>query len=133
MPFTLTCMLCLAGAAAPAAPAAGDAGDGATTSLVLASAPAAHPDLHFSDLGPASALAQHDHGSHEEGGEGDTQGRGEHGAWMGTTMIVVMVAMMVGVGAVMMARGSFMTARSSSPAAAAVPVTAPARFLAPGG
>ncbi len=128
MPFTLTCMLCLAGAATPAAPAAGDAGDGATTSLVLASAPAAHPDLHFSDLGPASAL-----GAQEEGGEGDTQGRGEHGAWMGTTMIVVMVAMMVGVGAVMMARGSFMAARSSSPAAAAVPVSAPARFLAPGG
>ena len=127
MTLALTCMLCLAGAAAPAAPAAGDAGNGAMT-LVLASAPVAHPDLRLSDLGPASAL-----GAQEEGGESGTQGHGEHGAWMGTTMIVVMVAVMVGLGAVMMARGGFMAARSSGPAAAAVPASVPAGFPVPGG
>ncbi len=136
MTLTLTCILCLAGAAPSVAPALGDARDGAMT-LSLTSAPtsasATPPDLRLDDPGPASALAQHERGSQEDGGEGDSRGHGGHGAWMGTAMIVVMVVMMVGLGAVMMARGGFRAAPPSGPAAAALPAFAPAGFSAPGG
>jgi len=129
MTLTLTCILCLAGAA----PSAGDG----TMTLSLTSAPtsvpATPPDLRPDDPGPASALAQHEHGSEQEGGQSDPQGHGGHGAWMGTAMIVVMVVMMVGLGAVMMARGGFRAAPPSGPAAAALPAFAPAGFSAPGG
>lgn len=135
MTLALTCILCLAGAAPSAAPALGDARDGAMT-LSLTSSPtlaaANLPDLRLSDPGPAPALAQHEHGPQEEGGEGGSQGHGGHGAWMGTAMIVLMVAMMVGLGAVMMARGGFKAAPPSGPAAAALPAFAPAGSLAPG-
>lgn len=126
MILALTCTLCLAGTAPPADPAG--AHDGATI-LSLASDPAPS-DLRLSDPGAALDLAQH--GSQEDGGEGH-QGHGGNGAWMGTTMIVVMVVMMVGVGAVMMARGSFRMAPSSGAAAVALPVLAPAGFSTPGG
>lgn len=121
--LTLTCTLCLAGTATLAVPTG--AHDGAAT-LSLASAPS---DLRLS--GPGAALAQQ--GLQDGSGEGD-MGHGGNGAWMGTTMIVVMVAIMaVGVGAVMMMRASSRMAPSSSAAAAALPVLAPAGFSTPGG
>ena len=132
MTLTLTCMLCLAGAVPSAAPAPGDAGWGAMT-LSLASAPATPPDLRLADAGPASTLAQHEHGSQGEHGEDDSPGHGGHSSWMGTAMIGLMVVMMVGLGAVMMSRGGFRAAPPSGPAAAALPAFAPAAFSAPGG
>lgn len=126
MTLALTCTLCLAGAAPLAAPVGAD---GATT-LSLASAPLSS-DLRLSGPGAALDLAQG--GSREDGGEGDSRRHGGDGFWMGTTMIVVMVAMMVGVGVVMMARGGFHSAPPSGAAAAALPVRGPSGFSAPGG
>ncbi len=125
MILALTCTLCLAGTGPLALPA--EAHDAAAT-LSLASIPS---DLQLSGPGTALGLAQQ--GLQEGRGEGD-MGHGGNGAWMGTTMIVIMVAVMaVGVGAVMMMRASSRMAPSSGAAAAALPVLAPRGFSTPGG
>lgn len=122
MILALTCTLCLAGTTPLAVPA--EAHDGAAA-LALASVPS---DLRLSGPGAALGLAQD--GLQQGGGEGDM---GHGGAWMGTTMIVVMVAMMVGVGAFMMMRASSRMAPSSGAAAAALPVLARGGHSTPGG
>ena len=137
MDLALTCMLCLAGAVPSGSPATTAALDGSPAlSLALPR------DLRLSnpgDPGTFHALAQHEHGaqdghgSHEEHGEGDSQGHGGHGDWMGTAMIVVMVAMMATVGVFMMTRGGFRSAPLSGPAAAALPAIPAASYSVPGG
>jgi hypothetical protein len=78
--------------------------------------------------GPGDLGLAHDHGSgHREDGS-------HHGGWMGTTMLVVMVAMMATVGVVMMTRGTRLSSASvGGPAALALPEAGPARFGPAGG
>jgi hypothetical protein len=129
MPLALACTLCLASTVQLAAPTAMASSAGALT-LALSPAPDS-PDLRLADAGAALALAQGEQGAPMGG---DQDGSRDHGgAWMGTTMIVVMVVMMVGLGAVMMAHASYRMAGPSSAAASAVPVLSPSSFSTPGG
>lgn len=132
MDLVLTCVLCLAGTVPSADPGPWHVGPGVETP-----APASGADLRLPDPSGIAGgdsrlpLAQHDHGSQDEGEDGSHE-KGGHGAWMSTTMIVLMVSMMATVGIVMMSRGG-VRAAPSGPAALALPAIAPAGFSTPGG
>lgn len=132
MTLALTCALCLAGGGADLATITSFDGAALASGLDLGASGLARPAALDTSLGdPSTGWAQH--GGHDRDADGSSDHHG--GAWMGTTMIVVMVAMMATVGVVMMSRSARASAPAApaGPAARAIPVSAAGGTFASGG